>query len=93
MKDRNEHGAPSPALETRLGRIHLQNPVMPASGCFNYGREFAHAYDLGILGGIVNKTFMDLTRPGNSPDRVQETPRGHAQCHRHPLQGDRAVHR
>ena len=76
MKDRNEHGASSPALETRLGRIHLQNPVMPASGCFNYGREFAHAYDLGILGGIVNKTFMDLTRPGNSPDRVQETPEG-----------------
>ncbi len=64
------------ALETTLGPIKLKNPVMPASGCFNYGREFEHAYDLSVLGGIVNKTFMDLLRPGNSPDRVMETPEG-----------------
>ncbi len=76
MSETLDSGAPAPGLETTLGPIKLKNPVMPASGCFNYGREFAHAYDLSVLGGIVNKTFMDLTRPGNSPDRVQETPEG-----------------
>lgn len=65
-----------PSLETAVGPIRLKNPVMPASGCFNYGREFEHAYDLSVLGAIINKTFMDLLRDGNSPDRVMETPEG-----------------
>ncbi|MFQ5914731.1 MAG: dihydroorotate dehydrogenase [Nitrospinota bacterium] len=65
-----------PSLATKVGPIKLKNPVMPASGCFNYGLEFEHAYDLSVLGGIVNKTFMDLFRAGNSPDRVMETPEG-----------------
>ena len=76
MSASKKNGAEQPKMDTYLGSIHLKNPVMPASGCFNYGLEFSHAYDLGILGGIVNKTFMDLVRPGNSPDRVQETPEG-----------------
>ena len=76
MSDARNPGAPVPGLATTLGPIWLKNPVMPASGCFNYGREFSHAYDLSVLGGIVNKTFMDRVRPGNSPDRVQETPEG-----------------
>lgn len=65
-----------PSLATKVGPIKLKNPVMPASGCFNYGLEFEHAYDLSVLGGVVNKTFMDLLRDGNSPDRVTETPAG-----------------
>ena len=39
----------------RLGEIELKNPVIPASGTFGYGREFAELFDLNILGGIAVK--------------------------------------
>ncbi len=35
-----------------LSGITLDNPVIPASGTFGYGREFAEIYDINILGSI-----------------------------------------
>lgn len=38
-----------------LPGLQLKNPIMPASGCFGFGREFAEFYDLSILGAIMIK--------------------------------------
>ncbi len=37
-------------LEVNLPGLQLKNPIMPASGCFGFGREFANFYDLSRLG-------------------------------------------
>ena len=52
----------------RLGEIELKNPVIPASGTFGYGREFAELFDLNILGGIAVKgtTIEAKRKPQNS---------------------------
>ena len=41
------------SLSVRLAGVELKNPVIPASGTFGYGREYAEAYDLNILGSFV----------------------------------------
>lgn len=58
-----------------LGRT-LKNPVMPASGCFSFGREVAAYYDLGLLGAIVVKATTLEERQGNPTPRLAETPAG-----------------
>ena len=39
----------------RFCRHKVKNPVMPASGCFGYGKEYAKYYDLSELGAISSK--------------------------------------
>ena len=39
----------------RLGNIELENPVIPASGTFAFGYEFADFYDINMLGAVVIK--------------------------------------
>jgi dihydroorotate dehydrogenase (NAD+) catalytic subunit len=63
-------------LSVRLGRLHLSNPVMAASGTFGYAREMAGMVDLGRLGAIVPKSITRDVRPGNRPWRTVETPAG-----------------
>lgn len=63
-------------LSVELAGIRLNNPVMPASGCFNYGREMARWYDLSRLGAVVVKGTTLEPRLGNPPPRVAETPGG-----------------
>ncbi len=63
-------------LRVRLGDIEMKNPVMPASGCFGYGREYAQFYDLSKLGGIAVKATTVEERLGNPTPRVAETPSG-----------------
>ncbi|MBO8140885.1 MAG: dihydroorotate dehydrogenase [Firmicutes bacterium] len=65
-------GGFQPDLSVRIGPLELKAPVMPASGCFNAGREVAHAFDLGQMGAIINKTVMPGYRPGNPPQRILE---------------------
>ncbi|KXK39385.1 MAG: Dihydroorotate dehydrogenase B (NAD(+)), catalytic subunit [bacterium] len=60
------------SLETRIGMLHLKNPVMPASGTFGYGEEFAPLFDLNELGAIVSKAVSLHPRPGNLPPRLVE---------------------
>ncbi len=66
----------SKRLITQLGELTLKNPIMPASGCFNYGREFAELYDLNQLGAIVVTGTTLEERSGNATPRIAETPAG-----------------
>lgn len=63
-------------LSVKLPGLNLKNPIIPASGCFGYGREFAELYDLSLLGGIAIKSATPLERFGNPTPRIAETPAG-----------------
>jgi len=63
-------------LPVQLGRLHLANPILVASGCFGYAREMAGMVDLRRLGGLVPKTVTAQPRPGNPPPRTVETAAG-----------------
>ena len=63
-------------LSVNLPGLHLKNPIIPASGCFGFGREFAQLYDLSLLGGIAIKSATPDQRFGNELPRVAETPMG-----------------
>lgn len=63
-------------LHVTLPGLELKNPIIPASGCFGFGREYAELYDLSILGGIAIKSATPHKRYGNPTPRVAETPSG-----------------
>lgn len=63
-------------LRVKLPGLQLKNPVIPASGCFGFGREYAQFYDLSKLGGIAIKSATLEKRFGNPLPRVAETPEG-----------------
>jgi dihydroorotate dehydrogenase (NAD+) catalytic subunit len=63
-------------LSTTLGRLHLANPILVASGTFGYAREMAGVIDFAKLGGIIPKTVTRQPRIGNAPPRTVETPSG-----------------
>lgn len=63
-------------LTIEIPGLHLKNPIMPASGCFGFGREYAQLYDLSKLGSIMIKATTVETRLGNPTPRVAETPAG-----------------
>lgn len=65
-----------PDLSTTLGRLHLRNPILVASGTFGYAREMAGVVDFAKLGGIIPKTVTRLPRIGNPPPRTVETASG-----------------
>ena len=60
----------------RKNNLSLRNPVMPASGTFSWGLEFARQFDVNRLGAIVSKAVTPLPRAGNPQPRVAETPSG-----------------
>lgn len=63
-------------LESRFFNILFRTPLMPASGTFGYGEEFARLYDLKLLGALVSKATTGTARLGNPVPRVAETPLG-----------------
>lgn len=63
-------------LSVSLAGVTLKNPIIPASGTFGYGREFAEIYDLNILGSFSWKGTTRDPRPGNLQPRIAETPGG-----------------
>ena len=63
-------------LAVTLCGIELDNPVIPASGTFGYGREFAEIYDIDILGTFSFKGTTKEPRLGNPTPRIAETPCG-----------------
>jgi len=63
-------------LAVKLPGLDLKNPIIPASGCFGFGREFAEYYDLSLLGSIMIKATTLEPRLGNPTPRVAETPGG-----------------
>ena len=56
--------------------IALDNPVIPASGTFGYGKEFSEFYDLDVLGSLSFKGTTLLPREGNPLPRIAEAPSG-----------------
>ncbi|MCP3026183.1 dihydroorotate dehydrogenase [Halobacillus sp. A5] len=63
-------------LSINIPGLNLKNPVMPASGCFGFGKEFAQFYDLSELGAIIIKAATGEKRFGNPTPRVAETASG-----------------
>ncbi len=59
-----------------LSGIRLDNPVIPASGTFGFGREFAEYYDINVLGTFSFKGTTLEPRFGNPAPRVAECPAG-----------------
>jgi len=64
------------SLNVNLGFLQLKNPIMPASGCFGFGKEYAKYYNLDELGAIVVKATTVEERLGNPVPRIAETPAG-----------------
>lgn len=62
--------------EVMLSGLKMSNPIIPASGTFGYGWEFADLYDLNILGSIAIKGTTVDARFGNDTPRIAECPSG-----------------
>ena len=63
-------------LSVSLCGIELSNPIIPASGTFGFGHEFAGFYDLNILGTFSMKGTTLSPRFGNPTPRIAEAPAG-----------------
>lgn len=63
-------------LTTTIGKLILQNPVMPASGTFGYAMEYAPFLDLNSLGAIIVKCITLKPRMGSYPHRLAEVASG-----------------
>ena len=63
-------------ISTELCGIKLDNPVIPASGTFGFGYEFAELYDINILGSLSFKGTTKDARFGNPTPRIAECPSG-----------------
>lgn len=63
-------------LSVNLCGIELDNPIIPASGTFGYGYEFAEFYDINCLGTFSFKGTTREERFGNPTPRIAECPMG-----------------
>ena len=63
-------------LSVELCGVELDNPVIPASGTFGYGYEFAELYDINVLGSFSFKGTTREARFGNPTPRIAECPAG-----------------
>lgn len=62
--------------QVTLSGIELDNPIIPASGTFGFGYEFAELYDINILGSLSFKGTTKDARFGNPTPRIAECPSG-----------------
>lgn len=63
-------------LSVNLCGIELDNPIIPASGTFGYGYEFAEIYDINVLGTFSFKGTTREPRFGNPTPRIAECTAG-----------------
>ena len=63
-------------LSVELSGVRLDNPIIPASGCFGYGYGMTEFYDINILGSISFKGTTRDARYGNPLPRVAECSSG-----------------
>ena len=63
-------------LKVKLCGIELDNPIIPASGTFGFGYEFAELYDINILGSLSFKGTTLDARFGNPTPRIAECASG-----------------
>lgn len=68
--------AANPRLAVDLAGVPLQNPLIPASGCWGFGGEYLEFYDPNILGAAALKGTTREARDGNDTPRIAETPAG-----------------
>ena len=66
----------APDMSVDLAGMRLDNPVIPASGTFGFGKEYADLYDLNILGSISFKGTTRDPRYGNELPRIAECTAG-----------------
>ncbi len=59
-----------------LSGLELDNPIIPASGTFGFGKEFAELYDINILGSFSFKGTTKEPRFGNPTPRIAECSAG-----------------
>lgn len=59
-----------------LSGIELDNPIIPASGTYGFGYEFAELYDINMLGTFSFKGTTKEARFGNPTPRIAECPSG-----------------
>ncbi|MBE6543029.1 MAG: dihydroorotate dehydrogenase [Ruminococcaceae bacterium] len=59
-------------LKVNLSGIELDNPIIPASGTFGFGYEFAELYDINVLGTFSFKGTTKDPRFGNPTPRIAE---------------------
>ena len=64
------------SLKTELCGIELDNPLIPASGTFGFGYEFAEVYDINMLGSFSFKGTTKDARFGNPTPRIAECEMG-----------------
>lgn len=76
MNIQNNNDRKGVDLSVELAGLRLDNPVIPASGTFGFGAEFAKWYDLDILGSISVKGTTREPRFGNPTPRIAECPSG-----------------
>ena len=62
--------------KVNLSGIELSNPIIPASGTFGFGYEFAEIYDINILGSFSFKGTTKEARFGNPTPRIAECTQG-----------------
>ena len=63
-------------MKVDLCGLTLDNPLVPASGCFGFGKEFAQWYDINMLGSFSFKGTTLEPRFGNPTPRIAECPQG-----------------
>lgn len=63
-------------LSVNLAGLQMDNPVVPASGTFGYGKEFKDYYDINILGSFSFKGTTREARFGNPTPRIAECSSG-----------------
>lgn len=78
MTEQNKQSgdASQPRLSVEVAGIQLKNPIMPASGTFGYGEEYAPYLDLNGLGAVVTKGLSLNPKAGNPTPRICETVSG-----------------
>jgi dihydroorotate dehydrogenase (NAD+) catalytic subunit len=69
-------GSVRPDLSVEVAGLRLKNPVMPASGTFGYGEEYAPYLELESLGAIITKGLSLEPKAGNPTPRIAETDGG-----------------
>ncbi len=63
-------------MKVTLCGVEMDNPVIPASGTYGFGYEFAELYDINILGTFSFKGTTRDARFGNPTPRIAECPSG-----------------
>jgi dihydroorotate dehydrogenase (NAD+) catalytic subunit len=76
MNNTSQQKNQRPSLSVEIAGLRLKNPVMPASGTFGYGQEYAPFFDLDELGAIVTKGLSLHPKAGNPTPRIAETTSG-----------------